>query len=97
MDKENGKRKRSTSKREGRESEDRGTTARGERTGIGWKEKKEGAGYDSEKIEHMWSGCGEMRERARKEEEGKNREGEGWEIRIKMLYLQFFFLELLLL
>jgi hypothetical protein len=52
---------------------------------------------ERETIEHMWRGCGEMREREEKrrrkrdrmdergmEEEVKNREGEGWGIERKM-------------
>jgi hypothetical protein len=44
---------------------------RREKTGIEWKERKEGAKYamrrERETIEHMWNRCSEMRERKRKE------------------------------
>jgi hypothetical protein len=41
---------------------------RRDKTGIGWKERKEGAecAMKRETIEHMWNGCSEMRERERK-------------------------------
>jgi hypothetical protein len=39
-----------------------------EKTGIRWKERKEGAecAMRRETIEHMWNGCSEMRESERK-------------------------------
>jgi hypothetical protein len=44
---------------------------RSEKTGIGWKERKEGAecAMRRETIEHMWNGSSERKERERKERE----------------------------
>jgi hypothetical protein len=55
---------------------------RREKTGIGWKERKEGAECDTrrETTEHTWNGCSEMRERERKER-GEILNEDGREIR----------------
>jgi hypothetical protein len=60
---------------------------RTERTGIGRKERKEGAecAMRRETIEHIWNGCREMKERERKERgeilKGKGRMKEIWKRR----------------
>jgi hypothetical protein len=49
---------------------------RREKTGIGWKESKEGAECAMKKgetIEHMWNGCSDMRKKGAK---GKGRNTE---------------------
>jgi hypothetical protein len=53
-----------------------------EKTGIGWKERKEGAecAREKETIKHMWNGCSEMREKERKER-GKILNEDGMETR----------------
>jgi hypothetical protein len=54
-----------------------------EKTGIRWKERKEGAecAMRRETIEHMWNGCSEMRESERKDT-GRNTERRRKENRI---------------
>jgi hypothetical protein len=59
---------------------------RRERTGTGWRNRKRMCRMcreERETIEHMWRGCGKMRDRMDErgmEEEGKDREEEGWGI-----------------
>jgi hypothetical protein len=53
-----------------------GVRTRREKTGIGWKERKEGAECamkrERERIENTWNGCSEMREGERERNGEKN-------------------------